>query len=96
MNTDTDVLFISHGRGPLPLLRDPGHREMVDRLTELAGKLCKPSAILVISAHWEESVPTITAGACPQLIYDYYGFPPEAYDIGYPCQGEPALARRVY
>ncbi|WP_198402619.1 DODA-type extradiol aromatic ring-opening family dioxygenase [Marinobacter salinus] len=35
-------------------------------------------------------------GEHPQLIYDYYGFPEEAYDIRYPCPGEPALARQVY
>ncbi|MEP1216366.1 MAG: class III extradiol ring-cleavage dioxygenase [Marinobacter sp.] len=95
MKADINVLFISHGGGPMPLLGDPGHREMVDRLTELAGKLQKPSAILVISAHWEESVPTVTSGANPQLIYDYYGFPPEAYTIEYPCPGEPGLADQV-
>jgi aromatic ring-opening dioxygenase catalytic subunit (LigB family) len=96
MNKGTDVLFISHGGGPMPLLGDPGHRDMVDRLTELAGTLRKPSAILVISAHWKESVATITSGASPSLIYDYYGFPAEAYRIEYPCPGEPALARQVY
>ncbi|MDK9558989.1 class III extradiol ring-cleavage dioxygenase [Marinobacter sp. M216] len=96
MTTDNDVLFISHGGGPMPLLGDPGHRELVERLSEMGGALKKPSAILVISAHWEEAVPTITAGANPPLIYDYYGFPPEAYDIQYPCPGEPVLARQVY
>lgn len=96
MQRTTDVLFISHGGGPMPLLGDPGHREIVDRLTEIAGKLRKPSAILVISAHWEESMPTITAGANPSLIYDYYGFPPEAYAIEYPCPGEPALAGQIH
>ncbi|WP_346796026.1 class III extradiol ring-cleavage dioxygenase [Halomonas sp. Bachu 37] len=95
MSANTDVLFISHGGGPMPLLGDPGHRDMVDRLTDIAGKLRKPSAILVISAHWEETVPTVTAGANPPLIYDYHGFPPEAYEICYPCPGEPALAGQV-
>jgi len=81
MTKTTDVLFLSHGGGPMPLLGDPDHREMVEKLTELAGKLHKPSAILVISAHWEASVPTITSGANPGLIYDYGGFPAEAYEI---------------
>lgn len=96
MSKETDALFISHGGGPMPLLGDPGHRDMVDRLTELAATLRKPSAILLISAHWEASVPTITSGANPSLIYDYYGFPSEAYKIEYPCPGEPLLAQQVY
>lgn len=96
MRTETDILYISHGGGPMPLLGDPDHREMVDRLVEIAGKLKKPSAILVISAHWEASVPTITAGNSPALIYDYYGFPPESYQIQYPAPGEPELAASIH
>lgn len=96
MNAKPDVLFISHGGGPMPLLGDPGHRDMVARLTEISGTLPKPSAILVISAHWEASVPTITSGSNPPLIYDYAGFPPESYAIKYPCLGEPALAEQIH
>ena len=95
MSKATDVLFVSHGGGPMPLLGDPGHQDMVDRLTELAADLRKPSAILVISAHWEEAIPTITSSTTPSLIYDYYGFPSEAYKIEYPCPGEPVLAQQV-
>ena len=96
MNVKPDILFISHGGGPMPLLGEPDHREMVARLTEIAGLLRKPSAILVISAHWEEAIPTITSGASPSLIYDYFGFPPESYDIKYPCPGEPVLAGQIH
>jgi len=89
------VLYLSHGGGPLPLLGDPGHREMVACLRDLAVRLDKPSAILVVSAHWEEQFPTVTAGAAPPLIYDYYGFPEAAYRIEYPCPGEPRLAADI-
>jgi aromatic ring-opening dioxygenase catalytic subunit (LigB family) len=29
------------------------------------------------------------------LLFDYYGFPPESYELTWPAPGEPALARRV-
>ena len=90
------VLYFPHGGGPMPLLGDPGHRNIVDFLTGLAPTLPLPEAILVISAHWEASQPTITSGPSPSLIYDYFGFPEESYRIRYPAPGEPALARTVH
>lgn len=90
------ALFISHGGGPLPLLGHPGHNEMVTCLRQIAADLPRPAAIVVVSAHWEESVPTITAAANPPLIYDYYGFPSESYEIQYPCPGDPELANDIY
>jgi aromatic ring-opening dioxygenase catalytic subunit (LigB family) len=89
-------MFLSHGGGPLPLLGDPSHREMVEKLRLIASRITKPMAILVISAHWEENVATLTSGVSPSLIYDYYGFPEASYEIEYPCRGEPALAEQVY
>ncbi len=80
----------------MPLLGDPEHREMVVALQQLAARLPRPAAIVVISAHWEAAVPTVTAAANPSLIYDYYGFPPESYQIQYPCPGQPSLARQIH
>lgn len=94
--TKRSILYLSHGGGPLPLLGDAGHREMVQTLERIAGRIPRPSAILLVSAHWEAQVPTLTAGTQPELIYDYYGFPDESYAIQYPCPGEPALAARVH
>lgn len=90
------ALFLSHGGGPMPLLGDTGHQEMVSCLTNLAASIPKPDALLVVSAHWEEEVPTVTSGKNPSLIYDYYGFPEESYHIQYPCVGDPVLANEVH
>jgi len=89
------ILFLSHGGGPLPLLGDNGHREMIQLMAALPKLLIKPKAIVVVSAHWEEPVFTLTGGQHPPLIYDYYGFPPESYTITYPASGQPDLARRL-
>ena len=90
------VLFIPHGGGPLPLLGDSGHQILVEFLQHLASTLVAPSAICVISAHWEADVASITSAASPALIYDYYGFPPESYTITYPAPGSPPLAKKLF
>jgi 4,5-DOPA dioxygenase extradiol len=89
------VVYFSHGGGPLPILGDPGHRAMVDFMRSLPAKLRKPEAILVISAHWEENVATLLGAAQSPMLYDYYGFPEEAYSITYPGPGDLALAERI-
>jgi aromatic ring-opening dioxygenase catalytic subunit (LigB family) len=96
MKHNQNILFLSHGGGPLPLLEDEEHKEMVTCLQDIAAKIIRPSAIIVVSAHWEETIPTITSGKNPSLIYDYSGFPQESYDIEYPCRGEPQLAEQIY
>ena len=96
MKSNPTTLFLSHGGGPLPLLGDEGHKEMVECLTEIAASINRPTAIIVISAHWEKNIPTITSGSTPSLIYDYSGFPEESYEIKYPCPGEPMLATQVF
>ncbi len=95
-NTLAPVLYFPHGGGPLPLLGDGSHKNMVDFLTAITPDFARPSAILVISAHWEEDHATITSGTFPNLIYDYYGFPEESYQITYPAPGAPALAKEVF
>ncbi|MER2510876.1 MAG: class III extradiol ring-cleavage dioxygenase [Nitrosomonas ureae] len=90
------VLFLPHGGGPLPILGDKGHEKMVSFLQKITRELNEPSAILVISAHWEEEQATITSGDHPEIIYDYYGFPTEAYEIQYAAAGHPKLAKDVF
>lgn len=90
------IIYISHGGGPLPLLGDPRHKEMNHTLEHMAALIPKPSAILLVSAHWEEQSAVITGNDAPPLIYDYYGFPEESYAITYPAPGHPALAEKIH
>ena len=76
----------------MPLLGDPSHASMVKFLR---GHDYRPSAVLLISAHWQTAVPTLTSGAHPQLIFDYGGFPPESYRYTYAARGDPSLAQRA-
>jgi 4,5-DOPA dioxygenase extradiol len=89
------IVYFSHGGGPLPILGDEGHRSMVDFMLKLPAQLKKPDAILVVSAHWEESSATLLGSQMPPMLYDYYGFPAEAYKIIYPAPGSPELANRI-
>jgi 4,5-DOPA dioxygenase extradiol len=89
------IVYFSHGGGPLPILGDPGHQAMVEFMAWLPKRLRTPEAVLVVSAHWEESAPTLIGAEAPPLFYDYYGFPKEAYELTYRAPGAPALAERI-
>ena len=89
------IVYFSHGGGPLPILGDPGHQAMVEFMARLPEQLTRPDAIVIVSAHWEEHAATLLGAPFPPMFYDYYGFPKEAYDITYPAPGHPALAERI-
>lgn len=89
------VLYVPHGGGPMPLLADPSHHALINFMQSLQPELQQAKAILVITAHWETKDPAITAQQNPELVYDYYGFPPEAYQIQYPASGSPELAKII-
>lgn len=89
------IVYISHGGGPLPLMGDPSHQEMVAFLHKLGKELPKPDEILVISAHWEQKQATVLSNANPPVLYDYYGFPPETYQYSYPAPGATNLASEI-
>lgn len=95
------VLYVPHGGGPWPFV-DVGFgtkEETAALAAHLRGIAAaapeKPRAILVVSAHWEAPVATVTSSAAPPLYFDYYGFPPAAYELTWPAPGSPALAARI-
>lgn len=96
------AIFLPHGGGPWPFSNDPlfGGPKMWERMAAYMKGLgqippTSPKAILVISAHWEEAVPTVMSSPKPPMLYDYYGFPPETYKVQWPAPGAPALAGEI-
>jgi 4,5-DOPA dioxygenase extradiol len=85
------ALYLSHGAPPL--VDDP---PWVSQLKKWATELPTPSAILVVSAHWEAAPLTIgsTTTETP-LTYDFWGFPQHYYDVTYDAPGAPDLAARI-
>lgn len=84
-------LFISHGSPMLAL--QPGASGVA--LARLAAQLPTPSAIVVVSAHWESADLRVMSAAQPQTWHDFGGFPPELYQLQYPAPGNPALALAI-
>jgi aromatic ring-opening dioxygenase catalytic subunit (LigB family) len=93
--------YIPHGGGPWHVMMDDfggtaAWQPLISHLEELGDVARKRAkALLVISAHWEERVPTVHFGKAPGMFYDYYGFPEETYHISWPAPGAPDVARRV-
>ena len=89
------IAFVPHGGGPLPLMNDPNHASLVKWLKGFSAGRTRPSAILIVSAHYETMTPTLTSSAQPSLYFDYYGFPEETYRYAYPAPGAPDLAAEI-
>jgi 4,5-DOPA dioxygenase extradiol len=85
------ILFLSHG-SPMTAL---GGDELTRTWTTLAGRLSRPAAILMVSAHWTTRLPIVTGSARPETLHDFGGFPAELYQLRYPAPGDPALAQRI-
>jgi 4,5-DOPA dioxygenase extradiol len=90
--TAMPTLFFSHG-GPDIVISDTPARHFLENLAE---QVPAPKAIVIVSAHFEASHPTVVSDPAPGMIYDFGGFAPELYEMVYPAPGSPELAARVY
>lgn len=96
------AFYIAHGGGPCffmdwsPIGPKDTWYKMERWLRGLAQTLPRqPTAIVVISAHWETPQFSITAKSNPKLLFDYSGFPKETYELTYPAQGDFGLSKTI-
>jgi 4,5-DOPA dioxygenase extradiol len=60
------------------------------------GTTVTPKAIVIFSAHWESETVSLTyTDDVLDTVYDYYGFPPEFYQVKYPARGSKAVAEQL-
>lgn len=91
---DTDqmpVLFVGHGN-PMNAIED---NRFSRGMKEVAKKLPKPKAILMISAHWETMGTMVTVLEEPPTIHDFSGFPQALFDVEYPAKGSKWLVEET-
>jgi len=85
------ALYIGHGA---PMLLDDAL--WTSQLKEIAGKIERPSAILIVSAHWESAPITLSnPTANTPLVYDFSGFDRKFYEMTYNSPDATALAAKV-
>ncbi len=90
-STAMPSLYLGHGAPPL----------LDDALwtSQLAGwvrDLPRPTAVLIVSAHWESAPLSLSASAAgTPLVYDFGGFAQRYYELTYPTPDAGDLALRV-
>jgi 4,5-DOPA dioxygenase extradiol len=85
------TLFISHGSPMLAVVDSAARRFLKD----LGPRLPAPTAVVVVSAHYDAPTTEVTAALRPETIHDFGGFPDELYRLRYPASGDPDLARDI-
>ena len=89
--TDPRMPALYLGHGAPPLLDDPLWSA---ELVAVAAGLPRPTAILIVSAHWESAPVSLSASQAP-LVYDFGGFAQRYYEMTYATPDASALARRI-
>lgn len=85
------AFFIGHG-SPMNAILDT---KFTQDLVNAAQNVPKPSAIMVVSAHWLTRGTFVSTNKFPKTIYDFGGFPKALSEVKYEPKGSPEFAQQV-
>lgn len=85
-------LFIGHG-APTIIHEKTDYTQF---LKEYGKTTQKPKAIIIFSAHWEAPIQLIGGVRQYEMIYDFYGFPDDLYQVQYPVKGDYSLTEKIF
>lgn len=83
-------IFFGHGN-PMNALESNEFTQSWKSMTQLS----QPSAIIIISAHWQTNGTKIFTGLSNKMIYDFYGFPEQLSKVQYLPPSYPSLAKKM-
>jgi 4,5-DOPA dioxygenase extradiol len=85
-------IFVGHG-SPMNALESNAFTRTLQKWGKDIGR---PTAILVVSAHWlTQNETRVTVQARPKTIHDFGGFPQALLDMQYPAPGAPEFAKEA-
>lgn len=84
-------IFVAHGAPTLVF----ENNQYTKYLKQYAKTINKPKAIVIFSAHWESGTQLIGAMKPYDMIYDFYGFPKELYEVNYLASSDTILAKKI-
>ncbi|WP_338553682.1 class III extradiol ring-cleavage dioxygenase [Paenibacillus sp. KS-LC4] len=83
--------FFAHG-APSIVLESNSYTALLNSFKE---QMPQPKAIVLFSAHWEQTVQSVGAAPVYSTIYDFSGFQDALYEMTYPAEGNRQLSEDI-
>lgn len=85
-------LYVPHGAPTFSIEPGLAGKALVALGNQFVGKA---KGVVVVSPHWQTSIPTVATATTFETLHDYVGFSDSLREINYPAKGSDTLATQV-